>query len=216
MGYNDGRRPSAKAIVKENEGMLARQAQFRTAAEYVAAAFAEVPAVRRVALFGSVASPLAEEIPAYGRFRMHRMPVLHECKDVDLAVWLEDYGCLKAIQKARGQALNYLYGLRQIGVAHHQVDVFIIDAATGDYAGNLCCFGTCPKGKEDCWVSGCGDTPFLKKYERFTFHKDAALSPAKSVVLFDRDKHEPESTVSVDGSSLPTSNLRPRPSSSEG
>ncbi len=115
---------------------------------------------------------------------MHRVAILHECKDVDLAVWVSDTTCLKALQRARGQSLNYLYAEREIGVAHHQVDVFIIDPDTDRYIGNLCSYGVCPKGKDDCYVAGCGDIPYLKLYEDFRFHDDA-LSPERVVVLYD-------------------------------
>lgn len=185
MGYNERRRPSAKAIEEENSFMRLRQEHFRIAAERVAAAFADVHGVQRVVLFGSVAAPLREEVPHYGRFRMHGVSVLHECKDVDLAAWVSNLSCLRALQKARGQALNCLYAEKQIGVAHHQVDVFIIDAGTGKYVGNLCSFGACPKGKNDCYVQGCGETPYLKLYENFALHEDA-LSPMKTTVLFQR------------------------------
>lgn len=187
MGYNDNRRPSAKAIAEENERMRLRQQHFQLAAEYVAVEFAKIPEVQRVALFGSVAAPLFEEIPRFRRYRIHRVAILHECKDVDIAVWVDDLSCLKTLQRARGQALNYLMAEQDIGVAHHQVDVFVMDPGTGDYIGNLCSFGACPKGKQDCWVPGCGQTPFLKVYEDFTLNKDA-LSPEKTVVLYDRDE----------------------------
>lgn len=107
-GYNDNRRPSARAIAEQNELMRLRQQQFKLAAEYVAAEFARIAAIHRVVLFGSVAMPLFEEIPRFQRFRMHRIPILHECKDVDLAVWVSDLSCLKEMQRARGQALNHL------------------------------------------------------------------------------------------------------------
>src|SRR3990172_3032957 len=93
MGWNDNRRPSAKAIAEENEGMRRRQEQFRMAAEFVAAAFGELPQVQQVALFGSVALPLFEEIPRFRRYRIHQVAILHECKDVDLAVWVSDLNC---------------------------------------------------------------------------------------------------------------------------
>ena len=35
------------------------------------------------------------------------------------------------------------------GVAHHQVDGFLVDATTGNYLGRLCCFNQCPKHKPE-------------------------------------------------------------------
>ena len=185
MGYNDQRRPSVKAIAEENEHMRRRQEQFRIAAQYVAHAFSQVPQVQKVVLFGSVAVPLFEEVPRFRRYRIHQVPLLHECADVDIAVWLSDASCLKNLQRARGLALNYLFDARDIGVAHHQVDTFLMDHTTDSYIGNLCYFGTCPKGKEDCRVTGCGETPFLKAYEKFRLREEA-LSPDKTIILYDR------------------------------
>jgi hypothetical protein len=197
--YNDSRPPSKKAIAKENASMLLRQQNFKLAAEYVAVAFSHIDAVQRVVLFGSVAQPLVEEIPRFRRFRIHKVPILHECSDVDVAVWLNDLSCLKTLQKARGNAVNYLQALRNVGVAHHQVDVFVIDAVTGKYIGNLCLFGNCPKGKQDCYVAGCGEPAFLQVYEKFKLKKDA-LTAEKSVVLFDRGQED-------DPIPLPTENI---------
>lgn len=187
MGYNDNRQPSAKAIAEENERMRLRQQHLRIAAEHVVAELAKIQEVRRVVLFGSVAAPLFEEIPRFRQYRIHRVTILHECKDVDIAVWIDDLSCLKALQKARGKALNDLMAEQNIGVAHHQLDTFIINSGTGDYMGNLCSYGTCPKDKKDCLVQGCGQTPFLKVYEDFILNNDA-LSPEKTVVLYGRDE----------------------------
>jgi hypothetical protein len=54
----------------------------------VTRAFEEQPSVKRIALFGSVASP--PTIEPCGRWRGH----IHEPKDVDLAVWLDPVGDL--------------------------------------------------------------------------------------------------------------------------
>ncbi len=40
---------------------------------------------------------------------------LHECKDIDLAVWVSDSGCLRAMQKARSRAVNQLWQEYGIG-----------------------------------------------------------------------------------------------------
>jgi len=90
----------------------------------------------------------------FRRCRKHGVAILRECRDVDPAVWASDTKCLKALQKARGQALDYLFAERQIGAAHRQVGVFIINPGTGRRIGNLCSYGTCPKGKDDCYDPG--------------------------------------------------------------
>jgi hypothetical protein len=77
--------PAGKRRLNEDDRYtLIRYAHFGAAAEYVAAAFAAIPTVRRVALFGSVASsPRTEFTRARGRRGQFHAP-----KDVDLAVWL--------------------------------------------------------------------------------------------------------------------------------
>jgi hypothetical protein len=172
-------------VAEQDRMMLRRQEEFRAAADYVAAAFAGIPAVARVALFGSVARPLRKEVPRFKRFRRAGVAVWHECKDVDLAVWLPDLGDLKALQKARGRALNALFAETGIGVAHHQVDVFLLEPGSDRYRGRLCHFGTCPKGKPACQVPGCGAALFLQQHEGFVFDP-LSLDPARCTVLFDR------------------------------
>lgn len=157
--------------------------QFRLAADYVAVAFSRLPIVEKVALFGSVARPLVKEVPRHYRLRRARAEVWHECRNVNLAVWVNDLSGLRAIGKARGQALNVLLDQTGAGVAHHQVDVAVYEPRTDCYRGALCIFGQCPKDKQECRVPGCGAAPFLQQFEGF--HMDPrALDGA--VVLFDR------------------------------
>jgi predicted nucleotidyltransferase len=122
---------------------LIRYQHFREAAARVAVAFAGVQAVKRVALFGSVASSPAIE-SRYGRRGR-----LHEPKDVDLAVWLDGVTDLEALRKLTARLLNRLWQDREMGVAHHQVDIFMLDG-TGKYLGRLCHFNQCPKHKPQC------------------------------------------------------------------
>jgi hypothetical protein len=110
--------------------------------------------------------------------------VLHECNDVDLAVWVSHLDGLRAIQKARSQALKELEVSRSIGVAHHQVDVFLMEPGTDRYLGRLCCFNQCPKGKDKCRAPQCGATPFLQQHEDFTF--DWPTVSQGSIPLFER------------------------------
>ena len=165
--------------------LLRRQEELRVAADYVSAAFSQLPVVERVVLIGSVARPLEREVPRFARFRRAGVALWHECKDVDLAVWVSDTSDLRALQKARGHALNELFDGTGCGVAHHQVDVFLLEPGSNRYLGRLCHFGKCPKGKPECRVPGCGSAPFLRRHEQFVFDA-TSLDPAGSLLLFDR------------------------------
>lgn len=185
MGYLDP--PDSSEIAEQNRYLLKRQENFQRAAEYAAEAFAEEPAVRKVALFGSVPKPLKEEIPRFSRYRRAGIAVLHECKDVDLAIWVDDLGCLKALGRARGRAVNRLLQEHDIGVAHHQLDVFILEPETDRYLGRLCTFKVCPKeGKTDCLVPGCGKSPFLRQMEGFSLDSEA-VKPGCARMLYERE-----------------------------
>jgi hypothetical protein len=165
--------------------MLNRQAQFRLAADAVTAALAGVPEVEAVALIGSVARPLWREVPRFQPFRSWDIPVWHECKDVDLAVWLDRLDRLQSINRARSVALHQLFKEKQIGVAHHQVEIFILQGEVNVYRGRLCAFSQCPKGKRECLVPGCGRDAFLQQHAGFTFWPDA-LAPDRILRLYDR------------------------------
>lgn len=110
--------------------------------------------------------------------------ILHECKDVDIAVWLGDLSAIPILRHERSRCVNELLRDTNIGVAHHQLDVFLLQPGTDRYVGRLCTFGTCPKGKPECRVSGCGATPFLRQHEEFAFTPDA-LAPEHVIILFD-------------------------------
>lgn len=177
--------PDSQKIQEENQAMLHRQEQFRIAAKYVADTLSNIPEVQKVVLFGSVTRPLEKEVPRFHRFRQAGIAIQHECQDVDMAVWVSDLSRLKAIQKVRSRALNDLLAETQIGVAHHQVDVFIMEPETNRYLGRLCIFSACPKGKNKCRVSMCGEPKFLQQHKGFKFElKD--LDDESSVILFER------------------------------
>ena len=165
--------------------MLDRQAQFRLAADAVTAALAGVPEIEAVALIGSVARPLWREVPRFQPFRHWHIPVWHECKDVDLAVWLDRLDRLQALNRARSVALHQLLKEKQLGVAHHQVEIFVLQGAANAYRGRLCRFSQCPKGKRECLVPECGREPFLQQHAGFTFWPDA-VAPDKIIRLYDR------------------------------
>jgi predicted nucleotidyltransferase len=128
-------------IAEHNRFMLLRHEHFRLAARYVADGLAACPAVEKVVLFGSVAKPLAREISRRRSLRHHDATVWHECKDIDLAVWVDDLSCLRALQRARSQGVNNLLREHQIGVAHHQVDVFIMEPGSDRYLSRFLDYG---------------------------------------------------------------------------
>jgi hypothetical protein len=177
---------SLEEEIEETSLRLLRQhGNFRRAADYLAHAFAALSFVERVVLFGSVAAPLLKEVPRFNRLRRAGVAVWHECRDLDLAVWVSDRGSLNVLRKAQGHALNELFDDCDIGVAHHQVDVHLVEAGTDRYLGQLCHYGTCPKGKPECRVPGCGQSLFLQQFEGYAF-EPARLASLPTVQLFDR------------------------------
>jgi len=156
---------------------LIRYQHFRAAAASVAAAFARVPTVTRIALFGSVASS--------PRIESGRRSRLHQPKDVDLAVWLDGPTDLDALRKLSARALRQLWEEREMGVANHQVDIFLLDA-NDKYLGRLCRFNQCPKHKPECRAEGCGKRPFLRQHDGFHFDTGESLHPARIQVLYER------------------------------
>jgi hypothetical protein len=184
--FNDFEPPSDEDIDEENTLMLRRQRLFRWAAQAIAVAFSEIPDVEKVAAFGAVAQPLSEEVPRFRQFRRHGIPVLHECGDLDLAVWMSRLDKLKELKRAMARGLSILQDSPYGGVAHHQVDVHVFDSGSGDYRGRLCIFGQCPKpGKRECLVPGCGESLFLQQFAKYRFQR-AQFQAEPKVILFDR------------------------------
>jgi hypothetical protein len=179
------KRPTRREIAAQDRQMLDRQAQFRLAADAVTAALARVPEVEAVVLIGSVARPLWREVPRFQPFRHWDIPVWHECKDVDLAVWLDRLDRLQTLNRARSMALHELFKGKQIGVAHHQVEIFILQGEANTYRGRLCSFSQCPKDKRECLVPGCGREPLLQQHAGFTFWP-ATLAADRTMLLYDR------------------------------
>ena len=182
-GWDDDEPLSEAEIEEENRRMLARHSRFRRAAEHVAEAFGAIRGVEKVALFGSVALPLVREVPRFRRFRRQGVAIWHECADVDLAVWLSDLRRLSTLRKVKARALREHPDEDGLGVADHQVDVFIMQPGTDAYVGRLCYFAKCPKGKWECLVPGCGKPPFLRRHAEFVF-RPQALEADKTVVLY--------------------------------
>ena len=165
--------------------LLRRYRDFRQAADVVAAAWQHRPEVAGVALIGSVAAAPWKEVPRFSPYRRARIALWHECKDVDLAVWLTDLGDLNALRRAKDRALRELLEASDAGVASHQVDVFVLESGTDRYLGRLCQFNRCPKGKVECLAPGCGARKFLRQHEGFHWRPDS-LAEGRMAWLFDR------------------------------
>jgi hypothetical protein len=101
--------------------------------------------------------------------------MLHVCKDIDLAVWVSDTGHLRAMQKASVKALSLLFAEHGIGVAHHQVDLFIMEPGSDRYLGRLCTYNQCPKDKPECRALGCGATPLMRQIDDFELNTTALI-----------------------------------------
>ncbi len=188
------RRP---AIREQNGYMLRRQHQLRMAADVVTGAFMKFDEVEAVAVIGSVARPLWKEVPRFREFRRAGIEVWHECKDLDLAVWLSPFHRLNRLRRARDLALRdaYLAGTG-VSIANHEVDVFLIEPGSDRYIGRLCNFNACPKGKFECEVPGCGDIPHNRIFEGFKAW-DSLLAPAADAMLYRRGEGRLMSAVDL-------------------
>lgn len=176
-----------RSAIKEQNGlMLRRQQEFRMAADVVADAFIGFEEVEAVAVIGSVAKPLWKEVPRFREFRQAGVEVWHECKDLDLAVWLSSLDRLNELRRARDLALRDAYAAGTgPSVTGHQVEVFLFEPGTDRHLGRLCSFNACPKGKCDCAVPGCGAVPFNKIVDGFAPTADI-LAPAAHAMLYRR------------------------------
>jgi hypothetical protein len=180
-------RPTRQEIEEQDRRMLARQAAFRRVANLIAADLATFPEVRAIALFGSVARALKREVPRFQPFRRLKIEILHECGDIDLAIQIDRFDNLSALNRARSQAVVNLHKQIAIGVAHHQVDIFLFGDGWNDYRGRLCTYAQCPKGKDDCLTPGCGSELFLKQHQGFVLKPDA-LAAERIVPLYERKR----------------------------
>ena len=104
---------------------------------------------------------------------------------MDLALWLPYLDALDGLRRAKARALPTLWDKAAIGIASHQVDVFIFDPGTDRYLGRLCDFNACPKGKAECRVPGCGDVALLRQYEGFRWRR-LDVQPSTSAALTPR------------------------------
>jgi hypothetical protein len=173
-------------IASQNKYLLRRQNEFRAAADIVTDAWMNFSEVEAVAVIGSVAKSPWKEIPRFSDFRRPGIEVRHECKDIDLALWLDSQDRLGELRRAAVIALRDASEAgKGISVASHQIDVFLIEPGTDRYLGRLCHFNECPKGKRNCMVTGCGTIAFNKRFPDFTPHDDL-LAPAEYAMLYKR------------------------------
>lgn len=176
---------SPAGIAEQNEWLLRRYHEFRCAADAVVAIWLDRQEVAAAALIGSLAAAPWKEVPRFSPYRRARFMLWHECKDLDLAVWITDLGDLDGLRRAKDRALRARQEETGAGVASHQVDVFVFDPDTDRYLGRLCQFNRCPKGKRECLVPGCGATKFLRQHEGFRWQPES-LAEDRIVRLFDR------------------------------
>jgi hypothetical protein len=181
---------SPEGIAETNRHLVERQALFRRAADLTTTALAGFDEVLAVALFGSVANPLWKEVPRFRNFRHAGIALWHECADVDIAVWLSRLDRLREMRRRVDRALPAVFEETGIGVASHQLDIFVLEPGTDRYLGRMC--------QAECLAPGCGATPFLQMHQGFVFHPDA-LGPARAVRLFDRTTGETRRAVDLPG-----------------
>jgi len=125
-------------VEEQDQNLLRQQRQFRMAADVVTDALRAFAEVRSVAVIGSVAQKLWKEVPRFSEFRRERIEVWHECKDLDLAVWVDSQDGLGAMRRALAQSLNDAFqaGLG-VSITAHQVDVFLFEPGSDRYLGRL-------------------------------------------------------------------------------
>jgi hypothetical protein len=178
-----------RLIAAENSRMLQRRESFRRVAEALAKRLAEIPAVTRIVLFGSTVAPPRKELPRSGRFRRAGIEVWHECRDVNLAVWVSDLQCLEKLIRERRAGLAEMLARKKVDLDEKHVDILVMQAED-DCLGTLCWHDQCPsQGKYDCFNRGCGTPPFVRPMRRGRFH--AARVPAdRKMMLYEREAQD--------------------------
>jgi len=186
-------------IEEQNRRLLRQQYDFRRAADIVTNALMTFDEVEAIAVIGSVAKSLWKEVPRFSEFRRAGIEVWHECKDLDLAVWISSQHRLGALRRARDLALREGYESgKGPSTANHQVEIFLIEPGTGRYLGRLCNFNECPKGKPQCRVPGCGAVPFNKCVDGFVPDADL-LASASYAMLYQRGAGRLRSALDLPG-----------------
>jgi len=201
-------------IEEQNRFMLLRQREFRIAADVVTDAWMSFPEVQAVAVIGSVAKPLRKEVPRFSEFRREGIEVWHECRDLDLALWVGSQDRLGELRRSAALALHTAFK-RGAGtsVVSQQLDIFLIEEGSDRYLGRLCSFNACPKDKRDCAVPGCGAIPFNKVIFEFKPRADL-LEPARYAMLYERGKGRLRSALelpAIDPSQSRSENSRRKP-----
>ena len=175
--------PSIDRLKQDNAHLLRTQQHFRRAADVITNAWSSFPQVVVIAVIGSVARPLWKEVPRFAPYRRRGIPLWHECKDLDLALWLDDLAGLGDLRRAKGAALRAEHERQQeFGVADHQVDVFLFEPGSDAYLGRLCHFNRCPKSRPECAVPGCGATPFMRQFPEFDVDEDILADVERSTL----------------------------------
>jgi len=186
-------------IEEQNRYLLRQQQDFRRAADIVADALMAFDEVEAIAVVGSVAKPLWKEVPRFAEFRRAGIEVWHECKDLDLAVWISSQHRLGALRRARDLALRSAHeDATGPSTANHQVEIFLIEPGTDRYLGRLCKFNACPKDKPECGVPGCGAIPFNKRIAGFVPRADL-LASAGDTMLYSRGRGRLRSALDLPG-----------------
>jgi hypothetical protein len=199
-------------IEAQNGYMLRQQHQFRMAADVVTDALMSFQEVERVAVIGSVAKALWKEVPRFREFRRARIEVWHECKDLDLAVWISSQHRLGELRRARDRALREAFTAGTgLSVANHQVEIFLIEPDTDRYLGRLCNFNACPKDKPQCRVPGCGTIPFNKRVDGFRPYADL-LASATETTLYRKGRGRLRSALDLPMADESASSTRSRAS----
>jgi hypothetical protein len=186
-------------IEQQNKSLLEEQRRFRVAADVVTDAWMAFPEVQAIAVIGSVAKALWKEVPRFSDFRREGIEVWHECRDLDLALWIDSQQRLHEMRRAANSALSAAFvsgaGTSVVG---HQLDIFLFDPANDAYLGRLCSFNQCPKGKRDCLVPGCGAIAFNKVIDGFVPRTDL-LTPAQHAMLYRRGAGRLRSALDLPG-----------------
>lgn len=186
-------------IAEQNRYLVRRQHDFRRAADIVTDALMGFEEVEAIAVIGSVAKSLWKEVPRFREYRRAGIEVWHECKDLDLAVWISSLDRLGGLRRARDTALRKAFesGMGP-SIANHQVDIFLIEPGIDRYLGRLCNFNACPKGKPECLVPGCGTVPFNKIVDGFVPSVDL-LASVPHAMLYQRGIGRVRSALDLPG-----------------
>ncbi len=191
--------PSPARMKQDNALLVKTQRDFRRAADVIADAWSTFPVVAAIAVIGSVARPLWKEVPRFAEYRRRRIRLWHECKDVDLAVWIDDQSLLGTLRRVMAVALRKeREQCPTFGVADHQVDTFLFAPGTDAYLGRLCHFNACPKARPECAVAACGATPFNRVFPGFRVYHDI-LADVDVAMLYDRTARRRRSALDLPG-----------------